>query len=301
VVRLRFLPRWVAWALVLTATNAFAQAPSDAEAEAKAAMKRGIAAFARRDAETALAEYRKAERLVPDANVPHRYAAEALVELERYEDAIEEYETYLRIKPDVSDAAEVRKRMENARAKIDGTVDVRSTPAGAAVLVDGASAKAGDTPLTGLKLKQGSHTIVLRLPDRKDVVLSPVVRGGETLALEAHFSDASVREGHRSMRSTLGWVALGTGGAVLGAALVVDVFVLSSAFNTFEDKRRVDDPSAADALSHARHLQVAAVVGYAAGGVLAATGAVLLLWPGKTDAPVKAGVGLGGAVVSGRF
>jgi tetratricopeptide (TPR) repeat protein len=118
--------------LALSAGSAWAQgSPSDVEGEAKAAMKRGMAAFARRDAEAALAEYKKAQKLVPDANLPHRYAAEALVELERYEEAVQEYETYLRIKPDVSDAAEVQKRMDHARARIDGMIDLSSSPPGA--------------------------------------------------------------------------------------------------------------------------------------------------------------------------
>src|SRR4051812_14273612 len=141
-------------------------------------MKRGMAAFSRRDAEAALTEYKKAQRLVPDANLPHRYAAEALVELERYEEALREYEAYLRIKPDVSDAGEVRQRMDTVRAKLDAFVDITSSPAGASVFVDGSSTKAGVTPVTALRLRRGSHTIVAQLPGRQDVVLSPVVRSG---------------------------------------------------------------------------------------------------------------------------
>src|SRR5687768_14588187 len=149
-------------------------------------MKRGLAAFAKRDAETALAEYRKAETLVPDANLPHRYAAEALVELERYEEAIKEYEQYLAIKPDVSDAGEVRARIEGAREKIDGTINLTSSPAGADVFIDGAPQRAGVTPLAGLKVRRGQHTIVVRLAG-KDIVLTPSVKGGATMALAADF------------------------------------------------------------------------------------------------------------------
>jgi tetratricopeptide (TPR) repeat protein len=295
----RFFALGLALGPAIEATEARAEG-DNAEVEAKAAMKRGINAFARHDAEAALAEYKKAEKLVPDANVPHRYAAEALVELDRYEEAIQEYETYLRIKPDVSDASEVRQRMESARAKIDGTVDVRSSPSGAAVFVDGSSTKAGTTPLTGLRLHQGSHTIVLSLPDRKDVVLSPLVRSGETVALAANFADRA-EAGRPSRLKTVGWITLGAGAALFATAVVVDTLVLSSAFDTFEDKRRVDDPSASDALAHAKHLQVVTVVGYLAGGALAATGLALVLWPRKSDTTLKAGVSLGGATLSGTF
>jgi tetratricopeptide (TPR) repeat protein len=298
---------------VLATSSAFAQvSPNEAETEAKAAMKRGLAAFARRDAEAALAEYRKAQRLVPDANLPHRYAAEALVELERYEEAIQEYDTYLRIKPDVSDAAEIRRRMESARAKIDGTIELSSSPPGASVFVDGNATMAGITPLKGLKLRRGPHTIVLQLSGRRDVGLSPVVRGGEALALAANFAeplpaaavphDAPPRPAETSKtRTTLGWIALGAGGAVLGAALVVDTVVLSSKLDAFEEKRRVDDPTAGEALSDAKSLQIGAIVGYAAGASLAATGLVLVLWPRTTTAPLKGSVGLRGAFLTGSF
>jgi tetratricopeptide (TPR) repeat protein len=296
----------VALALVLSVRPAFAE-PTEAEIEAKAAMKRGIAAFAKRDAETALAEYRTAERLVPDANLPHRYAAEALVELERYEEAIQEYETYLRIKPDVSDAAEVKQRMEKARAKLDGTLDVRSSPPGASVYLDGAVAPAGTTPLTGLKVRRGSHVLVLRLTDRKEVTLSPTVRGGETLSLSANFADAPAPSTPRDSRSTepsnpsktLGWVALGVGGAVLATAFVIDAFVLPSTFDKLDDKRSRDDPSAGSTLSQARHLQTISIVGYVAGGVVTATGLVLVLWPRKSS--MKASVGVASAALSLDF
>jgi tetratricopeptide (TPR) repeat protein len=308
-----FREAWLAIALViaLAPSVAFAEAPSEAEIEAKGAMKRGMAAFARRDAETALAEYKKAQRLVPDANLPHRYAAEALVELERYEEAISEYETYLRIKPGVSDAAEIQKRIEAARAKIDGTIDVTSSPSGAEIFVDSSSTKAGITPLSGLRLRRGTHSIVARLAGRKDVTLSAVVHGGETLKFVANFAEESSRptvvheaapaEASRPPR-TLGWIALASGGVLLGGAAVLDTIVVPSKFDSFEDQRRRDDPAASGTLSDAHRLQVFSIVGYAAGGALAATGLVLLLWPTKSKAPpVKAGVGLGGAVFSGTF
>jgi hypothetical protein len=43
------------------------------------------------------------------------------------------------------------------------------------------------------------------------------------------------------------------------------------------------------------------IVGYAAGGVLAATGLVLVLWPKKASTTVKASAGLGTVSLSGSF
>jgi hypothetical protein len=153
------------------------------------------------------------------------------------------------------------------------------------------------------------------LPGRKDVSLSAAVRGGETLALAANFADTapgsngstSVHGPARSAEpskgggSTLGLAALGIGGALLGTAVVLAAFVLPTTFDTFEHKRGQDDPTDPVSLSSARRLQVFTVVGYAAGGVLAATGLVMLLWPKAPSTTVKAGVSLGGAVVSGTF
>ncbi len=278
-------------------------------------MKRGLAAFARHEVEAALAEYKKAQKLVPDANLPHRYAAEALVALERWEEAIQEYETYLRIKPDVSDAVEIRRRMDSARAKIDGTIELTSSPPGATVFIDGGATKAGVTPIAGLKLRRGPHTIVLQLSGRRDVVLSPTVKGGESLALAANFAEPTqhaetpVIPAHDALRpadtsktrTTIGGIALGLGGAALGTTLVLDGIVLPSKLDSFEDKRRADDPTAGETLSDARTLQTVTIVGYAAGAALAATGLALVLWPRKSDAPLKGGVGLGGALVTGTF
>lgn len=74
-------------------------------------MERGIALRDAGDHEGALAEYKKA--------------------------AIASWETYLRIKPNVQDATQIRARIDEIRSKhLEGIVDIECTPAGADVLLD---------------------------------------------------------------------------------------------------------------------------------------------------------------------
>jgi tetratricopeptide (TPR) repeat protein len=51
-------------------------------------MERGIALRDSGNHEGAVAEYKKAIALVPEANVPHRFAAESLAALKRWDEAI---------------------------------------------------------------------------------------------------------------------------------------------------------------------------------------------------------------------
>src|SRR3954454_18426042 len=108
------LPFAVAGAAALAIALASGNAAADDD-EALAAMRRGVAAFGRGDAEEALREYESAKRAAPVANMPYRYAAEALVSLHRYRDAVESLEGYLAKKPDVGDADEVRAQIARLR------------------------------------------------------------------------------------------------------------------------------------------------------------------------------------------
>jgi tetratricopeptide (TPR) repeat protein len=246
---------------------------------ARQAVRRGFAAFARRDAEAALAEYRKATELVPTANLPYRYAAEALVELERYEEAITSYERYLALKPDVSDAPEIRVRIEAAREKRKGTVRVVSSPAGALVFVDGTAVSGIRTPAM-LDLQRGVHSIVLKLPAHQNVTLTPRVLGGDsqdlscTLPVLAGMSVSS----HRT--SSLAGGALLAGGLALTAVtFAVDAFVLRPMIADFDAQRSTGNSEALDTQRNAATMQAILLGSYIASAVLSLAGTVLLAWP----------------------
>lgn len=289
-----------------------APAAPSADDEARAAIKRGLAAYARHEPDNALAEFKRASELVPDANQPHRYAAEALVELERYEEAIDEYQRYLAIKPDVSDADEIKKRIEETRAKLTGTVTITSSPAGASVFVDNAASPAGTTPLAGLKLARGPHTLTVRLAGKKDVILSPVVRGGTNVALACDFTEpgsasktpeAPPAPPPPKGKSPAGWIVLGAGAAIGLGTFAVDAFVLKPKVDDFDAQRNAGDPAALDTQSTIATTKTLLLIGYGVSIVTMIVGTTILLWPSKSSTAIAPalGPGHGGVSLTGRF
>jgi hypothetical protein len=159
------------------------------EGEARDAMQRGVAALARGAAADALIEFRRAEALVPEAPVPYRYAGEALEQLGRFEEAVASYSTYLAIRPDSKDAAEIRGRIERINSeKLLGQIAVRCSPDGAEVIVDGELTAAGVTPLEGLRLGKGNHTLTVRAPGHVDKQLPIAITAGATTVVQCELS-----------------------------------------------------------------------------------------------------------------
>lgn len=261
--------------------------PDDAEEQARALVRRGLAAFARGEPGAALADYQEASRLVPDANLPYRYAAEALVSLGRYEEAIASYEKYLAIRPDVSDADSVRARIAEVKKKMSGEVSIRSRPAGALVLVDDAEEPAGKTPVASLVLPRGPHTFLLRLDGHRDVRLQARLEGGTQVALEADLAPSPApapaepaRPRSTWTRRSTGLVVGGIGAAVLGTGFVLDATWVGARVDAFEDARM--NAPAEDARvrqDEARTAQTIAVTTIVVGAVALAVGATLALWP----------------------
>jgi tetratricopeptide (TPR) repeat protein len=175
---------------VCVALAALGSAPAWAdEGEARDAMQRGVAALGRGDAADALVEFRKAEALVPEAPVPYRYAGEALEQLGRFEEAVASYSTYLSIRPDSKDAAEIRGRIDRINSeKLQGQVAVRCSPDGAEVFVDGAPTAAGVTPLEELHLSKGGHSLTVRAPGHVDKLLPIAITAGATTVVQCELS-----------------------------------------------------------------------------------------------------------------
>lgn len=168
--------------LVLVAATPAARA--DNLKDAQAAMKRGVAAQQKAELEPALAEFQEAIRLVPEAPVPYRYAGETLEQLGRYQEAVTSYETYLRLRPESADAATVKERIDKIRReRLEGTVDIPCTPKGAEVLIDGAAAPAGTTPLKGVQLAVGKHSIFVRAPGYSARTVEIEVAAGTAVAV----------------------------------------------------------------------------------------------------------------------
>jgi hypothetical protein len=151
----------------------------DDVAAAREAMERGTKALAAGEAEAALADFKRAGELLPDANIPHRYAADALEKLGRWSEAAGELETYLKIRPWVKDADDVRARIAKIRAEhLEGRLDVLCEPDGAEVRIDESQDKVGTCPTRGVPVGAGEHVVHLHAIGYKDFELHATVPGG---------------------------------------------------------------------------------------------------------------------------
>ncbi len=275
---------------VASARPAVARAdePADAasrETEARQAMQRGINLYGRGDAQGALAEYERAKALVPDANLPYRYAAEALLTLGRTEEAIANLEGYLKQNPNVSDAEAVRSKIAALREKLaPGHVRVRSNAAGAKVRVDGGPAQ--DLP-ANLELAPGPHMLSAEHPAFRPSERMVMVVGGKStdvvVTLEASPSPPPpARE--TSPWPTVGLVAAAAGGAALGTALVLDLTVLRARFDDVEHAAARNDAGLVAYQDDARTTRTAVQVTYVVGIGLLAAGLGLFFFAPKTTA-----------------
>ncbi len=284
------------------ATPAARPQPPPAVEQARAIAKEGLAALARGEAETALANFIEAARLVPEANLPHRYAAEAFVALGRDKEAVESYERYLSIRPDVSDVkdvlariAEAKARIAEAKAKAVGRVTVRSHPTDAIVHVDGAAEPAGRTPLAPLVLPPGSHTFLLKLDGYRDARLETRIEGGANVELLADLvaiSPPPVRvkaPASTWTRRDTGWVIGGFALAAIGTGVVLDATWAGGRVDAFERTRL--GGSAESARAHqedARTAQTITITTLTVGAVALVVGTTLVLWPSSSPSAPRA-------------
>jgi tetratricopeptide (TPR) repeat protein len=278
--------------MLCSAKVALADGGTDDE-EGRAAMRRGVAAFGRGDAETALAEYETAKRLVPHANAPYLYAAEALLTLERYPQAVENLERYLAKNPDVSDAGEVRNRI--ARIKADhyaGHLHVVSNVDGATVLVDGEARGA----VRDLDLKPGPHRLELRADAHEPLAQEVDIVGDRDATLVFTLAERVApripvelppqrRAEPPPPWRTVGWIGTAAGATTLAVSFLVDVAALGPKISDYRAAADRGDPAARGLRDDATSLRTLTAAGYVTGGVLAAGGVSLLLFAPRA-APV---------------
>lgn len=305
--RARTIAVMLAIALVATATTARA----DDDEDARAAMRRGVAAFGRGEAETALEEYETAKRLVPHANAPYLYAAEALVALARYKEAVDNLERYLAKSPDVSDADDVRSRIARIKAEhYLGRVKIISNVEDATVELD------GDPRGTArdLEMKPGKHRVELRAPRRVPVSQEIEVIGDRDATLVYSLAEEPRIEPPpppqpppvpaASPWRMAGYVATGVGATTLLVTFIVDAAALGPKIADYRDAAGRGDPSARSLHDDAVGLRNGAIAGYAIGGVLTAAGLGVVLFGPRTTtvaiapwaSPTAAGLGFHSAL-----
>ena len=272
----------------LTFAQTAPQAEQRPETEARAAMQTGITLFGRGDAEGALREYERAKRLVPKANLPYRYAAEALVALGRHREAIDNFRGYLDKNPTVSDAEAVRRRIAELEEKLTrGVLALRATVSGAHVRVD-------DQEPTLLphdfSLSVGEHKLVvehegyLRLEQRIEVGAG---KREELLVSLVAEPKASTRpepplEKPKETPATV-WPTVGAFGLALGATTfvvgaIVDATALGAKFDAVDAAARIGDSRLVSLQNEARGMRTGVQVTYVAGLVTLVAGAAVLLF-----------------------
>src|SRR5262245_6322179 len=175
------MPGRVGLAIVALAALA-APAHASTEDDARDAMARGVAGLGTGDPAGPLTETTRPITPVPEAPVPYRYAGEALEQLGRWDEAVARYEHYLAIRADARDADDVRARIARIRtAHLEGGVAIRCVPDGAQVQLDGTDV--GVTPLAGLRVARGAHTVEVRATDHVPKRLSITVTPGTELVV----------------------------------------------------------------------------------------------------------------------
>lgn len=253
--------------------------------EARQAVHRGLTAFARGDAQSAVAEYTRAIELVPEANIPHRLKGEALASLGRDEEAVASFRRYLEIKPDVSDRERVLARIAELLARRQGIAVVGSDPAGALVYLDEATSASCATPCE-LTVAPGEHRVVLRARGHVDAELRFTAHAGtraQTFArLAAETTVAATPppadtapEPPLPAGKKIAFVIGGAGLVVLGASLVSDVTWVRGNIDDFDRARSEGSAGAGDALDRAQTAQTVTLTGLVAGGILLVAATVL--------------------------
>jgi tetratricopeptide (TPR) repeat protein len=297
-------------AAVLTVLLIAGSARADDDEDARAAMRRGVAAFGRGEAEKALEEYETAKRLVPHANAPYLYAAEALVALARYREAVDNLERYLAKSPDVSDADDVRRRIARIKAEhYPGRVQIVSNMPDATVELDG--------ELRGkvreVELSPGRHHFELRAPSRAIVSQEVDVVGDRDATLVFSFVEEPRTEAPSapppspaaaSPWRTVGWVGAGVGATTLLVTLLVDVAALGPKVSEYRAAADRGDPGARGLREDAVGLRTGTIVGYVTGGIVTGAGLGIVLFgprsPTVAVAPwasqTAAGISLGSAL-----
>jgi hypothetical protein len=278
--------------LAVGETPTFAQtAPRDEqspESEARAAMQTGITLFGRGDAEGALREYERAKKLVPKANLPYRYAAEALVALGRPREAIDHFRGYLDKNPNVSDAEAVRRRIAELEEKLTrGVLSLRAT-------VSGTHARVDDQDPTLLphdfSLAVGEHKVVvehegyLRLEQRIEVLAGKREELLVSLVAEPKAArrpeppPEKRRETPTTVWPTVGAVGLALGATTLVVGAIVDATALGAKYDAVDAAASVGDPRLVGLQDETRGMRTGVQVTYVAGLVTLVAGAAVLLF-----------------------
>jgi tetratricopeptide (TPR) repeat protein len=233
-------------------------------------------------------------------------------ELGQTKTALQRYRTFLDEKPDADIREKIEDKIAKLEKKVPATLTLASTPEGVAV-VGPEGEQLGETPLD-LEVEPGEHTYVFRADGYEKREKTFEVSGGEEMdrevtlekkeeetsddqaAPKADSDDEEMSPRERAIArkkaeeeadeqtakplNTWGWITGATGVAGVGTG-VVFTMLQNSTVDEVNTYQRGLNSSSRDELNsmkdQARSHHRIAVIGYAAGGALAATGVGLLI------------------------
>jgi tetratricopeptide (TPR) repeat protein len=270
----------IACALLLLSLSAPAWADDAAaspEAEGQLSMQRGIVKFGKGNAAEALVEYQRAIELVPNANLPYRYAAEACLALEKYPEAIAYLEKYLSLNAAVSDAAEVRSKVAALRkSKLPGSIELQADHPGASVKI---GERTWVLPAR-VTLPPGSYRATftkegLAPLDRSFEVVGDQVQKITVALPRPEAIPAKPERGNTPL--WIGGTTLAVGALGLGVSSALDLLSLGPKLDRLERSAKSGAADLAEQRDGAKALSTALIVSYVGSLVLAAAGGVTLL------------------------
>jgi len=294
--------------------SASAEVKDPKKEEAAVRYARGIELYKEENYKAALVEFKKAYELTGTYKVLFNIG-QVCYQLQDYVCAVTSFEGYLsRGGPELGEKRrdEVNAELKKLRPRIAEVTIVTNVP-GVDITVD--DIPRGKTPLPAIRLSAGSHRLTAIKEGKVAVTQSFDVAGADKPTIKLDLVDTTgksvvVREriGDTSKWTTLSFVGLGAGGAMLVAGGVTGVLALRAA-SDLDNKNYVGEPTddAKDKRSQVKSLRLATDILIAAGVVTVGTTLVLTLTR-KTEAPsttttpgpaarrdgdVKVGLGIG--------
>jgi hypothetical protein len=311
---------------MLVATSALAQPVDDAtRGAARQLGDEGVAAFQSGDFQTASAKLEKAYA-VWRAPTIGLWSARALVNLGKLVEGKERYLDVTTLAVADADAAAQEEAKRTARAELDAlapripnlvvvlegaqpnevTVHVDGVPLPAALVGEKRPTNPGRHEVTGQKGSERASSVV---DLREGVVQIAALRFGAAAGPVAVAPPPAPAEeppqASSRGRRALTWVTLGLGGVGLATGTVTGLIVLATE-NEFEESESCRGteclPNELERVKAYNNLRGVSTVSLIAGGVLTATGIVLLVTEKRPSAPSTAlVVGPGSATIRGRF
>jgi hypothetical protein len=216
--------------------------------EAAARYKRGTELYAEGNYSAALIEFKKAYELTNAYKVLYNIG-QVCYQLQDYVCALSSFEDYLK-RGGANVAAKRKEEVEGEIKKLKpriATVTIKTNIDAAEVTID--DIPRGKTPITGLLLSAGSHRMSVTKAGKIPVTRVIEVAGATTPTIEVELLDAGgtkeviVRDvGERSKFTTLSYVGLGLGGALVAGGVVTGILALGAS-SDLKDKQYVGDPS----------------------------------------------------------